>query len=98
MHTCIRVQEVDAFLVEQPVDALPGVGWAGREKLMSLGITTVAQLRVFDEALLADELGAKSAEDLRRFAWGCDDRQVRFMRKVVVHVGSHPRRVVLTGE
>jgi nucleotidyltransferase/DNA polymerase involved in DNA repair len=71
------VQDVDAFLMQQPVSALPGVGWACRQKLEALVAETVAQLRVLDKARLADEVGAKTAEELKRYAWGIDDRVVR---------------------
>lgn len=74
---CRGVQEVDAFLTQQPVDALPGVGWAARGKLEGLGVTTVAQLRVADKAQVAQELGQKTADELARFAWGHDDREAR---------------------
>ena len=72
------LQDVDSFLTQQPVNALPGVGWACSSKLEALGIRTVAELHVFDKARLAEDVGAKTAEELRRFAWGIDDRVVHF--------------------
>lgn len=68
---------MDAFLTQQPVDALPGVGWSARSKLEALGITTVAQLRVANKARMAEELGQKTTDELARFAWGHDDREAR---------------------
>lgn len=67
---------MDKFLTEQPIDVLPGVGWAVREKLAGLGLTTVAALRVFDKSSLVAALGPKAAEDLLQYAWGHDSRQV----------------------
>jgi len=71
------MQEVDSFLLHQSIDALPGVGWSAREKLVTLGIKTIADLRSFDKTRLQAELGPRTAEDMWQYAWGKDDRQVR---------------------
>lgn len=73
----VRVQEVDRFLLQQPVSALPGVGWSSRGRLEEMGIETVAQLRLASPAALQTAFGAKTAQELLRFANGQDDRQVR---------------------
>jgi DNA repair protein REV1 len=72
----VTVQEVDRFLMQQRVDALPGVGWSVREKLEGLGIMNVAQLRSFDRSRLQAELGLRTAADIWDFAWGKDCRKV----------------------
>lgn len=72
-----EVQEVDRFLLQQPVSALPGVGWSSRGRLAEMGIETVAQLRLASPAALQTAFGVKTAQELLRFANGQDDRQVR---------------------
>lgn len=44
---------------------LPGVGWAMREKLKALGITTVVDVRNSRVAMLQHELGTKSGTLVR---------------------------------
>jgi hypothetical protein len=73
----VVVQEVDAFLIKQSVDTLPGVGWSLTEKLKSLGISNVAELRSFEKSRLQAELGPRTALDVWEYAWGIDHRNVR---------------------
>jgi DNA polymerase IV len=72
------MQEVDSFLLEQKVSALPGVGWSGARKLEELGIKTVADLRACSAAQLQNVMGAKRGEELLGYAHGRDDREVQF--------------------
>eukprot|EP00892_Ulva_mutabilis_P005096 jgi/Ulvmu1/2959/UM149_0042.1 len=72
----VHSHEVDQFLLQQPVAALPGVGWSTRARLQEMGIEAVAQLRLATSASLQSAFGAKTAQELLRFAHGQDDRQV----------------------
>lgn len=58
------------------MSALPGVGWSSCGRLAEMGIETVAQLRLASPAALQASFGAKTAQELLRFANGQDDRQV----------------------
>lgn len=71
---------MDQFLLQQAVSALPGVGWSTQVRLEEMGIETVAQLRLAPRALLQTAFGAKTAQELLRFAHGQDDRPVRPLR------------------
>lgn len=63
------------FLHSLPVRALWGVGGRTSSVLEELGITTVRQLAETPEELLRRRLGVAGAQ-LRRLAWGEDDRGV----------------------
>jgi DNA polymerase-4 len=54
----IQPEEVDAFLLPLPVGRLPGVGKVTEEKLASLAIKTVGELRYLELSALKDNLGA----------------------------------------
>lgn len=74
------MQDVDSFLLQQNVSALPGVGWSGARKLEALGAKTIADLRACRAADIQRVLGAKSGEELINYAHGRDTREVRCAR------------------
>jgi len=53
----IRPEEVESFLSPLPVSRLPGVGKVTEEKLTSLGIRTIADLRTKDLPTLESQFG-----------------------------------------
>jgi len=73
-------EELD-FLAPLPVRAIPGVGPATEQRLVAIGVHTVAELREADPAELIRELGQASGEGLAALAWGRDDRAVQPQRE-----------------
>jgi DNA polymerase-4 len=67
-----RVQEVIAGL---PVDRVPGVGKKAMEKLRTLGVATLGQVRDVPEKRLLREMGQFGAR-LREFSLGIDEAPV----------------------
>ncbi len=57
--------QADEELLKLKAEDLPGVGWAMREKLKALGITTVVDVRNSRVAMLQHELGTKSGTLVR---------------------------------
>src|SRR5579859_5232964 len=53
----IQPEEIDSFLLPLPVDRLPGVGKVTEEKLTSLAIHTVGDLRKMDLSALESRFG-----------------------------------------
>jgi DNA polymerase IV (DinB-like DNA polymerase) len=66
--TLILPDEVHSFLDPKPVRALHGIGPKSAERLNSLGIETVKDLR---------ETKHEIGEELRRMAFGADNREVK---------------------
>lgn len=62
------------FLEPISVEDLPGIGYAMEEKLNSLKISTIGDLRGFPMPLLQDKFGKKTGETLYKFARGIDYR------------------------
>lgn len=54
------MSQVDQHLMALDVSSLPGVGWSTRQKLHSMNIEVVADVRQQNEAELQKELGAKN--------------------------------------
>ncbi|HEU5403696.1 MAG TPA: DNA polymerase IV [Terriglobales bacterium] len=71
----IQPDEVDSFLLPLPVARLPGVGKVTEEKLTSLGIRTVADLRKMDLSALENRFGRYGAR-LYELARGVDHSPV----------------------
>jgi DNA polymerase-4 len=71
----IRSQEIDAVLLPLPVTRLGGIGPVTAEKLASLGIRTVADLRASNREKLARNFG-NDTDWFLRLAHGLDDRPV----------------------
>ncbi|HEV2396293.1 MAG TPA: DNA polymerase IV [Candidatus Sulfotelmatobacter sp.] len=71
----IQPAEVDSFLSPLPVARLPGVGKVTEEKLTSLGIRTVADLRKMDLSALENRFGRYGAR-LYELARGVDHSPV----------------------
>ncbi len=67
--------EVERFLAPLSVSRLWGVGPKSAERLLDLGIKTVADVRATDPALLERKLGSYGSY-LARLAWGHDPRPV----------------------
>ncbi|CAL8466850.1 g6386 [Coccomyxa elongata] len=68
--------QADEELLKLKAEDLPGVGWAMREKLKALGITTVVDVRNSRVAMLQHELGTKSGTLVWDYAHGRDERAV----------------------
>ena len=58
----VRPRDVDAFLLEKPIRALPGVGPSNERKLARLGIRTVGDVRRVSWEVLYKELGVLGTE------------------------------------
>lgn len=71
----IQPGDVDAFLPPLPVERLPGVGKVTAQRLASLGIRTVGDLRGRETALLEGRFG-KHGLRLRELAFGIDENPV----------------------
>lgn len=70
-----------AFLHPHPVQALWGVGPATLSRLERLGIRTVGDIAVLDEAVLRRALGESHGGHLHRLSRGLDDRAVEPERR-----------------
>lgn len=64
------------FISPLPVRAIPGVGPVTEEKLLTLGFSTVAELRDADPRVLVRELGKAVGVSLHELAHARDDRPV----------------------
>jgi DNA polymerase IV len=71
----IQPEEIDSFLLPLPVGRLPGVGKVTEEKLKSLQVQTVADLRAFDVSTLERRFGRYGVR-LHELARGIDDNEV----------------------
>jgi len=71
----IQPKEVDSFLLPLPVGRLPGVGKVTEEKLKSLDVQTVADLRKMDLAMLERRFGRYGVR-LYELARGIDKSEV----------------------
>jgi DNA polymerase-4 len=71
----IRPEEIDAFLLSLAVERLPGVGKVTGEKLASLGVKTVLDLRKLALSELEEQLG-KYGVRLYELARGIDENLV----------------------
>jgi len=71
----IRPEKVDSFLLPLPVGRLPGVGKVTEEKLKSVGINTVEELRKEDVPSLESHFGRYGVR-LYELARGVDDSPV----------------------
>jgi DNA polymerase IV len=71
----IRPSEVDTFLPPLPVERLPGVGKVTGEKLHTLGVRTVGDLRGLDEPVLEGHFG-RYGRRLYQLARGLDESEV----------------------
>src|SRR5262250_3474888 len=71
----IQPEEVDAFLLPLPVGRVPGVGKVTEEKLKSLGVQTIGELRSFELAVLEKRFGRYGVR-LYELARGIDESRV----------------------
>jgi len=71
----IQPEEVDGFLLPLPVGRLPGVGKVTEEKLKSLDVCTIADLRRIDLPILESRFGRYGVR-LYELARGIDETQV----------------------
>ena len=76
----IRTEEAMEVLAPLPVTVLWGVGVQTRQRLQSLGITTVAELQRTPTSVLRASLGF-AAEHLAQLSRGIDDRPVDVARE-----------------
>ncbi|EFJ32197.1 hypothetical protein SELMODRAFT_407478 [Selaginella moellendorffii] len=73
----IHLQEAEEFMMNLPVEELPGVGWVLREKLHALKLFTCSDLRLLTSETLRKHFGAKTGETLYNHARGIDHRKVQ---------------------
>jgi len=71
----IQPEEIDSFLLLLPVNRLPGVGKVTEEKLKSLGVRTMAELRDKELSALEREFGRYGVR-LYELARGVDESEV----------------------
>jgi DNA polymerase-4 len=71
----IQPDEVDSFLISMPVGRVPGVGKVTEEKLQSLGVQTIGDLRRFELATLERRFGRYGVR-LYELARGVDESVV----------------------
>ena len=76
----VRPGEELSFLHPLPVTALWGVGPATLERLARLGVSTVGDLALLDEATIVACVGKAHGRHLHRLAWALDDRPVEVDR------------------
>jgi len=90
--TVVESGAEQAFLDPLPVERLWGVGPATLEKLIRIGVATVADVRHLDRAILNSALGANMAGHLAALAVGADDRDVDPDReaKSIGHEETYP--------
>ncbi|GAA5879513.1 hypothetical protein JCM3774_002704 [Rhodotorula dairenensis] len=70
-------EDVDDFLLPLEVDALPGIGWSLRSKLLGeLNIKTIRDLRHASPARLAETIGRGNSKKFTAFAYGVDDSEL----------------------
>lgn len=74
--TVVTPTSVQAFLDPLDVDKIPGIGGKTKQYLESKGITKIAELRIADRGLLAEELGKNAAGMLFEYARGIDNSAV----------------------
>lgn len=73
--TVIRHEEAQAFIAPLDVTKIFGIGEAAAKALAQLGIVTIGQLALADEAVLARIFG-KNAHSVKLLARGIDERPV----------------------
>ena len=71
----IQPEDIDTFLLPLPVGRLPGVGKVTEEKLVKLGVQTVADLRKLHLPVLKHQFG-RYGQRLHELARGIDDSAV----------------------
>jgi len=71
----IQPEDVDTFLPPLPVERLPGVGKVTAERLATLGIRTVGDLRAMEPGAIESRFG-RHGHRLHELAFGIDDSEV----------------------
>jgi DNA polymerase-4 len=71
----IQPAEVDAFLAPLPVGRMPGVGKVTEERLLKMGLRTMAEIRALELTLLEREFG-RFGKRLYELARGIDENEV----------------------
>ncbi|CAA7409746.1 unnamed protein product [Spirodela intermedia] len=78
----IPPEKVDEYSKELPVEALPGIGYALKEKLKSHHIKTCAQLRLIPKEILQKDFGKKVGDMLWNYCRGIDHRTVHVVQEM----------------
>lgn len=76
----IKPSQVSAFIHDLPLKKIPGVGKVTQEKLHSLNLETLGDIKQVDEAFLIQHFG-KYGKRLYLYAQGIDERPVESERK-----------------
>jgi len=71
----VRSDDADALLAPMPVGKIFGIGPKTAERLRTIGVRTIGELRRLPGDVLANAVGG-DAEHYRRLAFGIDDRPV----------------------
>ncbi|KAL5855432.1 hypothetical protein ACOSQ4_005234 [Xanthoceras sorbifolium] len=77
----IPPEEVDEYLHQLPIKALPGIGQVLEEKLKNQNIWTCGQLRMVSKESLQKDYGMKTGEMLWNYSRGVDNRLVGMIQE-----------------
>jgi DNA polymerase-4 len=69
-------EDIKQFLAPLPIGRIWGVGKVTREKLHTLGLSTIEQLQQCDFQQLEKEIGLRAAQGFSRLAQGLDEREI----------------------
>ncbi len=71
----IQPEDIDTFLPPLPVERLPGVGKVTAQRLATLGVKTVGDLRIMELVTVEEHFG-RHGQRLRELAYGIDENPV----------------------
>eukprot|EP00118_Oscarella_pearsei_P000496 m.5093 g.5093 ORF g.5093 m.5093 type:complete len:948 (+) comp12066_c0_seq1:27-2870(+) len=77
----LTTSQATEFIKEQPVSALPGVGFSARRKLGQAGVTTCSDLQEKSLGWLQKEFGPKQGQTLHQYCRGKDERPLKIVRE-----------------
>ncbi|KAI9181004.1 hypothetical protein LWI28_010199 [Acer negundo] len=77
----IPPEEVDEYLHQLPIKALPGIGHVLEEKLKKQNVWTCGQLRMITKESLQKDYGMKTGEMLWNYSRGVDNRPVGLIQE-----------------
>jgi DNA repair protein REV1 len=70
----VESDKVLEFLMPISIRDLPGIGYAMEDKMNSMNVETIGDLRKYQMPVLQEKFGKKTGETLYKFARGIDDR------------------------
>ena len=69
-------EDIKKFLAPLPIGRIWGIGKVTREKLHTLGLSTIEQLQQCDFQQLEKEIGLRAAQGFSQLAQGLDEREI----------------------